>query len=188
MDYADKILKDIKSYKEFDENDGRAKTKLIDFIEKHPVNLFRQNDAGHLTASAWIINQNRDQVLLHKHLAFDKWIQLGGHAEEYENLKSAALREAEEESGLASLSILDDKIFDIDLHKIPASKKYASHYHYDIRYLLQADSSEKLQKSSESDKLQWIALDEVKNFASEESVLRMLRKTEEYFAKQKELI
>ncbi|MFN2340865.1 MAG: hypothetical protein ABR547_06310 [Halanaerobium sp.] len=53
----------------------------------------------------------------------------------------------------------------------------AEHFHYDIRYLLEADSSEELQKSRESLNLKWIYLNKVANYLSEESVLRMVRKT-----------
>ena len=139
----------------------------------------RTNPKGHLTASAWIISQQEDKVLLHHHQKLEKWIQLGGHLEKRELIQAAALREAAEESGLNSLSLVDQKIFDLDVHKIPAAKNEAEHFHYDLRLLLKADAEEELEKSSESKNLKWIDLNRVANYVREESVLRMLRKTEE---------
>ena len=119
--------------------------------------------------------------MLHKHLAINKWLQLGGHVEENELVKEAVLREAKEESGLNSLNLLSENIFDLDHHLIPAVEKQEEHIHYDFRYLLEADSKEALEKSSESKNLKWIELNEIEEYVSEKSVLRMLRKTEELF-------
>lgn len=181
MNCSQKSLEEIKKYKAQNKSEKKSKKKIINFILNNQENTGRKNPEGHLTASAWIVNNERDKVLLHKHLAINKWIQLGGHVEENELVKEAALREAKEESGLNSFSLLNENIFDIDHHKIPANKNQTEHIHYDIRYLLEADDKEALEKSSESKNLKWLELNEIEEYVSEESVLRMLRKTEELF-------
>lgn len=178
---SQKILEELKKYEAQNKSEKKSKKKIISFILNNQENTGRENKEGHLTASAWIVNNERNKVLLHKHLAINKWIQLGGHVEEAETIKEAALREASEESGLNSLSLLNENVFDIDHHLIPAHKNQAEHIHYDIRYLLEAEDKEELEKSSESKNLKWLELSEIEEYVSEESVLRMLRKTKELF-------
>jgi len=179
LKYFQKILEEIRKYKPASQAEKRYKSQIINFLINNKDNYLRTNPKGHLTASAWIINQQGDKVLLHHHQKLDKWIQLGGHLEKRELIQAAALREAAEESGLNSLSLVDQKIYDLDVHRIPAAKNEAEHFHYDLRLLLKADAEEELEKSSESKNLKWIDLNRVANYVREESVLRMLRKTEE---------
>jgi 8-oxo-dGTP pyrophosphatase MutT (NUDIX family) len=161
------------------QSEKKYKAEIINFLVNNKNDYLRTNSKGHLTASAWVINYNRDQVLLHYHKSLDKWIQLGGHLEKEELIPEAALREAREESGLNSLSIVEQKIFDLDVHEIPAADKQTEHFHYDLRILMEADSEEELEKSSESESLKWIDLNKVDNYIREESILRMLRKIRE---------
>ncbi|MGM0548940.1 MAG: NUDIX hydrolase [Bacillota bacterium] len=177
MDCFSKILNKIENYIPGNKSEKEYKKQTINFLVNNKNNYFRANSSGHLTVSAWIINYDKTKVLLHHHKKLDKWIQLGGHLEKGELIQTAVLREAKEESGLNSLVIVKNDLFDLDIHKIPAFKKEAPHFHYDLRILIKADAEEKLLKSSESKNLQWIKLNKVKNYLSEESVLRMLRKT-----------
>src|SRR5689334_8610797 len=61
----------------------------------------RERTAGHLTGSAWLVSADGERVLLTHHRKLDRWLQLGGHADGDADLARVALREAEEESGLA---------------------------------------------------------------------------------------
>ncbi|RAK04154.1 ADP-ribose pyrophosphatase YjhB (NUDIX family) [Halanaerobium saccharolyticum] len=180
MNYFQKILEEIKKYKPESQAEKKYKKQILNFLVNNKENYLRTNPKGHLTASAWIINRQGGKVLLHHHQALDKWIQLGGHLERGELIQEAALREAIEESGLNSLSVVKHKIFDLDVHKIPANNSQAEHFHYDIRYLLEADSKVELVKSSESVNLKWLQLNEIEKYVCEESVLRMMKKTKKY--------
>lgn len=134
---------------------------------------------GHVTGSAWIVDLERTHVLLTHHGKLDKWLQLGGHADGDWNVLEVALREAREESGLSSIRAVGDGIFDVDIHAIPARGAEPEHFHYDVRYLLEADRGEMLRMSSESKDLQWVAMERVAELTGEESVLRMVRKMDE---------
>jgi 8-oxo-dGTP pyrophosphatase MutT (NUDIX family) len=134
---------------------------------------------GHVTGSAWIVDWERTHVLLTHHGKLDKWLQLGGHADGDWNVLEVALREAREESGLSSIRAVGDGIFDVDIHAIPARGAEPEHFHYDVRYLLEADRGEELRMSSESKDLQWVAMERVAELTGEESVLRMVRKMDE---------
>jgi len=133
--------------------------------------------SGHITGSAWVVDSAREQVLLTHHRFLDKWLQLGGHADGESNVLKVALREAHEESGIDGIRPVNESVFDVDIHEIPARGAEPSHFHYDVRFLLEADSSRPLLLTSESKALAWVKLSEVERLTSERSVLRMVQKT-----------
>jgi 8-oxo-dGTP pyrophosphatase MutT (NUDIX family) len=126
---------------------------------------------GHITASAFVIHLPTGRILLHHHRRLDKWLQLGGHLEPGESPVQAALREAEEESGLAGLSCLTGEIFDVDVHPVPAGKGEPDHRHFDLRYVVIArDAEGESMDPQESVELSWMTLDEAwEKMASRES-------------------
>jgi len=153
---------------------------IPDFIEltNDPLAYKRERLDGHFTASAWIVNKKRTHTLLTLHKKLGRWLQLGGHADGNENLIEVAMKEAEEESGLKSLKLVDSTIFDVDKHIIPQRPHVQEHFHFDVRYLLEADIQEPLQMSDESISLAWIAFDSVVDMIGyNPSILRMLEKT-----------
>ena len=131
---------------------------------------------GHVTGSAWIIAPEGDAVLLTHHRKLDLWIQLGGHADGDPDAHGVALREGLEESGLAELRSLDEKLpFDLDIHVIPARKQEPEHAHFDVRYAFVAPHR-KFVVSDESHDLAWVPISELSSYTQDESVLRMARK------------
>ena len=149
----------------------------IRFVEAHPDCLQRACAPGHLTGSAWMVTPDRSRTLLTHHLKLDKWLQLGGHADGDGDLLAVALREACEESGLTRLRAVTPDIFDLDRHWIPARKTDPGHYHYDLRFLIEADPLEAIAISNESKDLAWVELERVNALNPEESIARMVRKT-----------
>lgn len=149
---------------------------IIEFVKSYPNCFDRSLLIGHITGSAFIINKGKNKTLLTHHHKLEKWLQLGGHSDGDPDTVNVALREAEEESGLKKIIPLSSEIFDVDVHEIPARKDEPAHFHYDIRFLFEADDSEPLVISSESKDLAWIPLDRIEEYTREESVLRMVRK------------
>ena len=150
---------------------------LVEFVRRQ-VDCFERScfDDGHITGSAWVVCPQRQRVLLTHHRKLEKWLQLGGHSDGDANTLRVAQREAKEESGL-SVRPIDSSVFDIDIHTIPPRGVDPEHKHYDVRFLFEADDSAPLTVSDESNDLRWVALDDLHNLTSEESVLRMVRKT-----------
>ena len=144
------------------------------FVDSHPDCFERSCAVGHITGSAWIVNRTGERVLLTHHRKLGRWLQPGGHSDGDPDTLKVALREAREESGL-DVRALDEAIFDLDIHLIPARGHEPAHYHYDIRFLVQA-MEYRFRVSEESWALAWVPVDRVGVFTGDESVLRMARK------------
>jgi len=151
------------------------------FIDAHPDHLWRTCLRGHLTGSAWILSADRSKVLLTHHHKLDRWLQLGGHADGDPDMVSVALREASEESGLTNLRVASGELFDFDRHEIPARGDEPAHWHFDFRFVIEADPAEPLMISSESKDLAWVEIGRVTSLNPEESMARMVRKTPTLF-------
>ena len=70
---------------------------------------------------------------------------------------------------------LDDAIFDIDVHRIPARGREPAHLHFDVRFLVQTEH-DRFRISEESHALTWVPAVGLGALTDEESVLRMARK------------
>lgn len=160
--------------------------RICALVESRPNCFDRTCRPGHITAAAWILSNDRGRMLLTHHRKLDRWLQLGGHADGQWQVEEVALREAQEESGLAKFRFvpIDGVVmpFDIDVHEIPARYDAAgnlvedAHEHHDIRFLLIANAGEDIRISEESHDLRWCTPAEVRELTDEESILRMLRK------------
>ncbi|QHT68499.1 NUDIX hydrolase [Rhodocytophaga rosea] len=176
------IIVGLQHYIASDENERKMVNNTIAFAQTYPDCLLRSLLTGHLTASAWITDESRKYVLLIHHYKLDKWFQLGGHADGEPDLRKVALTEAREESGLQHFSLISEVIFDVDIHQIPARLQEPAHYHYDIRFLLQASRNEPLVKNAESKALEWVSIEQVSTLNNSESIQRMVRKHMQLFS------
>ena len=137
----------------------------------------RERLAGHFTASSWLVAADGARTLLTHHRKLGLWLQLGGHADGDTELPRAALKEAQEESGLPGLRLAGEAIFDLDRHWIPEHKGVPAHWHYDVRYIVRAGADEDFVVSEESHALAWRDIAELAGEeAADASVRRMARK------------
>ncbi|QUH26538.1 NUDIX hydrolase [Serpentinicella alkaliphila] len=171
------LIKLINQYYPDSEDEIKDKNSIIEFLSNNDIFLGKGNTSGHITGSTWIVDKHKNKVLLTHHRKLGKWLQLGGHTEENENILDSALREAIEESGLTNLKVLSRDIFDVDVHLIPRRKNELEHYHYDIRFLIEADDTETIVISKESINLKWLPLSEIDLYSNEQSIKRMVKKT-----------
>lgn len=166
--YDDAVLV-LKSYE--DQTDLRQ--AYLDHLAAHPDGLWKSCHAGHVTASALVIDPEQGRVLLTLHKKLRMWLQMGGHCEpEDTSLETAALREATEESGITGLTLLPGGPVRLDRHAIPAP----CHFHYDVQYAVLAPPGAVQEISDESLDLRWFAYDEVAAVA-DGSVLRLVEAT-----------
>jgi 8-oxo-dGTP pyrophosphatase MutT (NUDIX family) len=144
------------------EQDG-LRQAYLDHLARHPDGMWKACGAGHLTASALVVDPGRGRVLLTLHR------KMGGHCEPQDaSLADAALREATEESGIAGLTLLPGGPVRLDRHPIPAP----CHWHLDVQYAALAPAGALEQVSEESLELRWYGYGEVAAVA-DESVVRL---------------
>ena len=172
------LIELVTNHTPFDDAERAHIMSTLEFLHKNKNCTSTDNLKGHITASAWVLSPDRTETLLTHHKKLNRWLQLGGHIEDDATIQAAALREAVEESGIENIHLIKHSIFDMDVHFIPARKEVAEHYHYDIRFLLQAERTDFI-ISDESDDLAWVKLTDIGDFVSEESVLRMCRKSKQ---------
>jgi 8-oxo-dGTP pyrophosphatase MutT (NUDIX family) len=140
-----------------DDEQGRLRDSYLAFLDSHADAMSRACLAGHLTASALVMDEHRSRVLLTLHPKAGRWLQLGGHCEEGDHgLRAAALREVIEESGIAEVTLSAEPIH-IDRHPITCTGGASEHL--DVQYLATVPAHAQAVMSDESDDLQWFALD-----------------------------
>jgi ADP-ribose pyrophosphatase YjhB (NUDIX family) len=174
------VIELLKKYITNDKNEIDFKNKMLQFIENETECFERSLLIGHITASAFIINHQKSKTLLVKHAKLNRWLQPGGHCDGVSDVALVSLKETQEETGLTQLDIKQNQIFDIDIHTIPQRKEIPSHLHYDIRFLIIANELESVKISDESTDIQWIKLSDVYKLNEEESIIRMVRKIQNW--------
>ncbi|MFD9630837.1 NUDIX hydrolase [Streptomyces violascens] len=155
------------------EDQAELRQAYLDHLSVHPDGMWKACEAGHLTASALVIDPEQRRVLLTLHKKLSMWLQMGGHCEPGDaTMAAAALREAEEESGIAGLTLLAGGPVRLDRHPIPAP----CHWHLDVQYAALAPAGAVEAISDESLDLRWFGYDEVAAVA-DASVVNLLEAT-----------
>ncbi len=170
------LLHLVQNYQTTDAHEEAMRLRVIEFVQTHENCFDRTLLVGHVTGSAWIVDETGTQTLLMHHRKLDRWFQPGGHCDGDPDVQGVARREAWEETG-AEVWPAGEGIFDIDIHTIPARKQEPEHLHYDIRFLFRADAAKQLLINEESNEIKWIPLNEVHLYNDEESMMRMVRKS-----------
>ena len=150
--------------------------RLTAFVEAHADCFDRSLLEGHITGSVWILNHERTAAILVHHKKLGMWLQPGGHADGDPDIWQVALREGVEETGIPDLTFVSKEIFDVDIHKIPARKNEPEHFHYDVRFVLEAPPGATPVVSEESHAVVWVPREDVYTYDTDESVLRMTEK------------
>jgi 8-oxo-dGTP pyrophosphatase MutT (NUDIX family) len=165
----------LERFRPSDAQQLEARARMLAWIERYPADAhLRKRLAGHLTASALVVNHERTHALLTHHKKLGRWLQLGGHCDGDANLVRVALREAIEESGIEGLEI-DPAVIDLDIHKIPARGSEPEHLHLDVRFVVHAPRGAREINSDESHALAWVSPAELSALNTDDSVRRLFR-------------
>ena len=159
------LLEELEQYRPWNEQEERDRTELLRRLRSGEDLYTRDNSAGHLTASAWVVSPDRRQVLMAYHNIYDSWSWLGGHADGDRDLLAVAAREVREESGLTAVRPVSRSIYSVEILTVDGHEKrgayVSSHLHLNVTYLLEADPAEPVRcKPDENSRVGWFGLEE----------------------------
>ena len=154
------ILESIERYIPFNDQEERDRVLILRALREEKNIFSRENEAMHMTASAWVTNETQDRVLMAYHNLYDSWSWLGGHADGECDLLSVALREVCEESGITRVRPASEEIFSLEILTVDGHEKRGryvpSHLHLNVTYLLIDDEDDVLRiKPDENSGVKW---------------------------------
>ena len=177
MSTKEKLEKKLNDYLVLYPTEKKTTKIMIEFLKNDQDCFKRNNWNGHFTGSSWVLDETRSYVLMVHHRQLNLWLQPGGHADGRADLLSVAIDETREETGLTRLKIISEEIFDLDIHEIPRYNDVQTHFHYDIRFLLEAKRiPSRIKVSNESYDVMWININTILHKNNESSINRMLNK------------
>lgn len=158
-------IRQIENYAPFNEQEEKDKALILGWISNNENAFSRENTVAHITASAWVVNKDRSKVLMVYHNIYNSWSWLGGHADGETDLLSVAIREVKEEAGISNVLPVSEDIFSLESLTVDGhwknGKYVSSHLHFNVTYLLEADSEEAVSiKADENSGVAWFAPEE----------------------------
>lgn len=171
----ERLYKEIEAFVPFDEREQADREVMLEFIRKNEDVLTRENRIAHFTATAWIVNGNRDKVLMVYHNIYKSWAWVGGHADGDEDLLRVVQKEVAEETGVSDIQLLSDGIYGLNIVPVDTHKKrgqvVTAHLHLDVEYLFEADENDMIRiKADENSGVKWLECSRINEFVTEENM------------------
>lgn len=166
------IRSQIAAYAPFNEQERADQAVLLNLLASGQELFTRANPTAHMTASAWVVNAARTKALMVYHNIYHSWSWMGGHADGDTDLLAVALREVQEESGVAHVRPVSNEIFSLEILTVDGHVKrgqyVSSHLHLNVTYLLEADESDALTVcEQENSGVRWFSLQEAVEASTE---------------------
>lgn len=137
-----------------DERERRSIETFLTALDRLADPYDEAADPTHVTASAVVVGPRG--TVLHVHRRLGRWLQPGGHVDSGETPPAAALREAQEETGLAlSHPSSGPLLLHVDVHEAAGG-----HVHLDLRYLLLGPDADPAPPPGESPEVRWFGWEE----------------------------
>lgn len=168
-----RLYQQIKHFHPSNEQERCDQQLILKYFEQEGEQLlYREHLQAHITASAWITNQKRDKVLMIYHNLYHSWAWTGGHADGMSDLLAVAIKEAQEETGVALIQPIIPNIFSLEVlavnHHYKKGKFIPAHVHLNVTYLLEADDQAELRIApEENSNVAWMGLTEAITACSE---------------------
>jgi 8-oxo-dGTP pyrophosphatase MutT (NUDIX family) len=160
------LIEQIQNYKSYNKQEKKDKEIFLRYLSEFDNYLDRENEYGHLTSSAFVLNEDRNKILMIHHNIYDAWGWLGGHADGDSDLLHVAIKEVKEESGINKVNPIIKDIFTLDTLPVLGHEKRGkyvpAHIHLSVAYLLEATEKEDLKVNErETGGVKWVPLSEM---------------------------
>ena len=172
---VDNLKENIKNFKPYNEQEEVEKRIMSNYLNDFDDTLTRQNEYGHFTSSAFVLNKERTKILMIYHKIYNSWAWVGGHSDGDSDLLYVAIKEAKEETGIKNVVPIFNNIYSIEIINVNGHEKkgkyVGSHVHLNVTYLLEADENEEIHiKEDENSGVKWVPINEILNTTSEQWV------------------
>jgi 8-oxo-dGTP pyrophosphatase MutT (NUDIX family) len=151
------VLAAVDGWRTRDEAEAATRADFVEALRDHgQAALERSGPPTHVTASAFVFDEDAEHVLLCFHGKGRFWVQPGGHLEAGDSsVAGAALRELQEETGVSPAQLHSIEVADLDHHALGGGfGRCASHL--DIGVVGRTrDLAAPLIVSDESDAVAW---------------------------------
>ena len=161
----------VAAFEPFNEQEAADKRVILHALDTDP-GCFERSAQAHMACSIWVVDPTFAQTLLVYHNIYDSWSWIGGHADGECDLAAVALRELQEETGVAHARLVageahgaDDAsavpaptvdglrplcgsggIYSLEVLTVDGHEKrgayVSSHLHLNVTYLAIADPAE----------------------------------------------
>lgn len=175
MSNTDKLKEDIEKFIPYNEQEEVDKRIMLSYINDFDNILTRENEYGHFTSSAFVLNKERTKTLMIYHKIYNSWAWVGGHSDGNSDLLAVAIKEAKEEAGIKNVKPISKEIYSLEIINVNGHEKrgkyVGTHVHLNVTYLLEADENEETHiKEDENSGVKWVPIDEILSVTSEEWV------------------
>lgn len=169
---VDNLKDKIEKFVPYNEQEEVDKKIMLNYIKDFDDVLTRQNEYGHFTSLAFVLNKDRTKILMAYHRIYNSWAWVGGHNDGDSDPLYVAMKEAKEETGIKNVEPISKDIYSLELINVNGHEKrgkyVGSHVHLNITYLLEADENEKIHiKEDENSGIRWIPINKILESSSE---------------------
>ena len=170
--HTDKLKENLEKFVPYNEQEETDKRIMLKYLKDFDDVLTRQNEYGHFTSSAFILNKERTKLLMIYHKIYNSWAWTGGHSDGDNDLLHVAMKETKEETGIKNVRPISEDIYSIEIVTVDGHEKkgkyVGSHVHLNVTYLLEADENEEIHiKEDENSGVKWFPINEVVKVSSE---------------------
>lgn len=171
----ERVKKNIEKFIPYNEQEEVDKRIMLKYLNDYDNVLTRENEFGHFSSSAFVLNKDRTKILMIYHNIYNSWSFVGGHCDGDDDFLNVAMKEAKEETGIKDVKPISKDIYSLEIINVDGhiknGKYVGSHAHLNATYLLEADETDSIKiKEDENSGVKWFPINEMLNNVSEEWV------------------